>query len=104
MRFADPTDVPTEERTSEDERFALDSFQLRLAPNEVLGLLGRTGSGKTTLARLLLRLHDVDSGRLLVAGRGMCAGGLCANYDAGGNGHPKRTAVSGVDSGQPDLL
>ena len=80
MRFAYPTDAPTEERTSEDERFALDSFQLRLAPNEVLGLLGRTGSGKTTLARLLLRLHDVDSGRVLAAGRGMCAGGLCANY------------------------
>ena len=69
VRFAYPTDAPTEERTSEDERFALDSFQLRLAPNEVLGLLGRTGSGKTTLARLLLRLHDVDSGRVLVAGR-----------------------------------
>ncbi len=69
VRFAYPTDAPPEERTSENGKFALDSFQLRLAPNEVLGLLGRTGSGKTTLARLLLRLHDVDSGRVLVAGR-----------------------------------
>ena len=69
VRFAYPTDAPPEERTSEDERFALDSIQLRLEPNEVLGLLGRTGSGKTTLARLLLRLHDVDGGRVLVAGR-----------------------------------
>ena len=69
VRFAYPTDAPPEERTSENGKFALDSFQLRLAPNEVLGLLGRTGSGKTTLARLLLRLHDVDGGRVLVAGR-----------------------------------
>ena len=69
VRFAYPTDAPPEERTSENGKFALDSFHLRLEPNEVLGLLGRTGSGKTTLARLLLRLHDVDGGRVLVAGR-----------------------------------
>ena len=69
VRFAYPTDAPPDERTSEDEKFALDSFQLRLQPNEVLGLFGRTGSGKTTLTRLLLRLYDVDSGRVLVAGR-----------------------------------
>lgn len=69
VRFAYPTDAPPEERRSEDERFALDDFQLRLEPNEVLGLLGRTGSGKTSLARLLLRLYDVDRGCVLVAGR-----------------------------------
>jgi ABC-type multidrug transport system fused ATPase/permease subunit len=33
-----------------------------LAPGAVLGLLGRTGSGKTTLIRLLLRLYDPDTG------------------------------------------
>jgi len=69
VRFAYPTDAPPEESGSEDERFALDGFQLRLEPNEVLGLLGRTGSGKTSLARLLLRLYDVDRGCVLVAGQ-----------------------------------
>ena len=69
VRFSYPTDSPPEESSSEDERFALDGFQLRLEPNEVLGLLGRTGSGKTSLARLLLRLYDVDRGSVLVAGR-----------------------------------
>lgn len=36
------------------------SFQLK--PGAVLGLLGRTGSGKTTLARLIFRLYDPKSG------------------------------------------
>ncbi len=40
------------------------SFQLK--PGAVLGLLGRTGSGKTTLARLVFRLHDPLSGKVLL--------------------------------------
>ncbi len=35
-----------------------------LAPGKVIGVLGRTGSGKTTLARLIFRLYDVSSGRV----------------------------------------
>ncbi len=35
-----------------------------LKPGEVLGLLGRTGSGKTTLTKLLFRFHDVTSGSI----------------------------------------
>jgi ATP-binding cassette, subfamily B, bacterial len=42
------------------------SFQLK--PGSVLGLLGRTGSGKTTLARLIFRLYDVKSGSIKVNG------------------------------------
>jgi len=41
---------------------------LRLAPGEVLGLLGRTGSGKTTLSRLLFRLYDATGGCIRLAG------------------------------------
>jgi ATP-binding cassette, subfamily B, bacterial len=40
------------------------SFQLK--PGSVLGLLGRTGSGKTTLARLIFRLYDVKTGSIRV--------------------------------------
>lgn len=43
------------------------SFQL--APGEVLGLLGRTGSGKTTITRLLFRFYDPDSGSVLLGGQ-----------------------------------
>jgi ATP-binding cassette, subfamily B, bacterial len=42
------------------------SFTVR--PREVLGLLGRTGSGKTTITRLLLRLYDPTAGRVLLGG------------------------------------
>ncbi len=40
----------------------LRDLSFRLPPGTVLGLLGRTGSGKTTLTRLLFRLYDPDSG------------------------------------------
>lgn len=51
----------------EDEPVLRDvSFELR--PGEVLGVLGRTGSGKTTSAQLLLRLYDVRSGSVSVGG------------------------------------
>ncbi|MFT3893660.1 MAG: ATP-binding cassette domain-containing protein [Anaerolineales bacterium] len=33
-----------------------------------MGLLGRTGSGKSTIARLLLRLYDPDDGQILLSG------------------------------------
>ena len=36
----------------------LRDVSFRIEPGEVLGLLGRTGSGKTTISRLLFRLHD----------------------------------------------
>jgi len=42
------------------------SFELR--PGRVLGLLGRTGSGKTTLARLLFRLYDPGTGTICLNG------------------------------------
>jgi ABC-type multidrug transport system fused ATPase/permease subunit len=42
------------------------SFTIR--PGKVLGILGRTGSGKTTLTRLLFRLYDPDTGSIRLSG------------------------------------
>ena len=46
----------------------LSDVSLHLAPGRVLGLLGRTGSGKTTLTRLLLRLYEPASGEIILGG------------------------------------
>jgi ATP-binding cassette subfamily B protein len=46
----------------------LRGVSFRVEPAHVLGLVGRTGSGKTTIARLLFRLYDVDGGAVSVGG------------------------------------
>jgi len=51
-----------------DDALVLRDVSLRLAPGEVLGVLGRTGSGKTTLARLLLRFYDPTAGAVRLGG------------------------------------
>jgi ATP-binding cassette subfamily B protein len=46
----------------------LRSVSCCVEPGEVLGLLGRTGSGKTTISRLLFRLHDATEGVVRLGG------------------------------------
>ena len=47
----------------------IDSLSFRLEHGQTLGILGPTGSGKTTIINLLLRLYDPDSGTVLIDGR-----------------------------------
>jgi len=48
---------------------ALKNVSFKINAGESLAILGRTGSGKSTIANLLVRLYDVDSGQILVDGK-----------------------------------
>ena len=50
-------------------RQVIDDFSLRIRPGEKIGLVGRSGAGKSTIVNLLLRLYDVQSGRILIDGQ-----------------------------------
>ena len=50
-----------------------DGLSLRIAPGERVGLVGRSGSGKTTFVKLIQRLYDVTGGKVLVDGQDVAA-------------------------------
>jgi ATP-binding cassette subfamily B multidrug efflux pump len=47
----------------------IDGLDLVIAPGEKIGLVGRSGAGKSTVVNLLLRFHDVAGGRILIDGQ-----------------------------------
>ncbi|MCR8724449.1 ABC transporter ATP-binding protein [Frigidibacter sp. ROC022] len=47
----------------------LDRLSIEVAPGEKIGLVGRSGAGKTTLVKLLLRFYDPEGGRILIDGQ-----------------------------------
>jgi ABC-type multidrug transport system fused ATPase/permease subunit len=51
-----------------EDRGVLEDVSFTLAPGRSLGLLGRTGGGKTTITRLISRLYDPDRGVVEVGG------------------------------------
>ena len=46
-----------------------DGLNLRIKPGEKIGLVGHSGSGKTTFTRLLLRFSDIDGGEIRIDGQ-----------------------------------
>lgn len=58
VRFGYDSDVPA----------VLDGFDLSLAAGESVAIVGATGSGKSTIARLLVRFYDVDDGAVTIDG------------------------------------
>ncbi|KQP22941.1 ABC transporter ATP-binding protein [Pseudorhodoferax sp. Leaf267] len=50
-------------------RQVIDNLSLTIRPGEKIGLVGRSGAGKSTIVHLLLRFYDVAGGRILVDGQ-----------------------------------
>ncbi len=51
-----------------DEHPVLEDVDFEVDPGQTVGFVGPTGAGKTTIVKLLLRLHDVDEGAVRVDG------------------------------------
>lgn len=47
----------------------IDNFSLEVKPEETVALVGTSGAGKTTLIKLLLRMHDIQEGKILIDGQ-----------------------------------
>ncbi|MEO8278305.1 MAG: ABC transporter ATP-binding protein [Ideonella sp.] len=47
----------------------IDHLNLRIQPGEKIGLVGRSGAGKSTIVNLLLRFYDIEGGRALIDGQ-----------------------------------
>lgn len=46
----------------------IEDLSLTIAPGEKIGLVGRSGAGKTTIVNLLLRFYNLESGRIIIDG------------------------------------
>jgi ATP-binding cassette subfamily B multidrug efflux pump len=51
------------------ETGVLDNFTLSIRPGEKIGLVGRSGAGKSTVVNLLMRFFDLEGGRILIDGQ-----------------------------------
>ncbi len=51
------------------EEAVLKNINIKIGKGKTLGIIGKTGSGKTTLVNLLLRLYNVERGKILIDGR-----------------------------------
>jgi len=56
-------------RYSKDLPYVLKNINLKISSGETLGVIGHTGSGKTTLVNLILRLFEIKEGELFIDGK-----------------------------------
>ena len=78
------------------EKDALSHVELHIAAGETVGIIGGTGSAKSTLVQLIPRLYDATSGTVKVGGRDVRDYRLCALRDAVGIVLQKNVLFSGT--------
>lgn len=54
--------------SNDENKFQINNLNLKIAAGEKIGLIGKSGSGKTSLLYLLLRLYDPISGKIFIDG------------------------------------
>jgi ATP-binding cassette, subfamily B, multidrug efflux pump len=59
---------------SNSTRPVIDDLNLHIRPGEKIGLVGRSGAGKSTIVNLLLRFYDLHEGRVLIDGQDIALG------------------------------
>jgi len=59
-----------------NQEWALREVSFEIKPSQTLGIVGRTGSGKSTIAQLLLRLYDPQQGAVTIGGSDLKTGHL----------------------------
>ncbi len=60
---------PTETAEAPEEVLALEDIDIAIPPGQTVALVGATGAGKSTMAKLVARFYDPTAGRVLVDGR-----------------------------------
>ncbi|HEY4068535.1 MAG TPA: ABC transporter ATP-binding protein [Burkholderiaceae bacterium] len=69
ITFAYGADTSTADAAGVVAKPVIDRLSLHIRPGEKIGLVGRSGAGKSTITNLLLRFYDVADGRVLVDGQ-----------------------------------
>jgi ATP-binding cassette subfamily B multidrug efflux pump len=73
VRFHYGRTIPAREEGRPHPHAVLEGFSLTVRPGEKIGLVGRSGAGKSTVVNLLLRFFDLEGGRILIDGQDIAA-------------------------------
>jgi len=52
----------------EDKKMIIDNLSFKVPAGKSVAIVGQTGSGKSTIMRLLYRFYDLDEGQILIDG------------------------------------